>query len=400
MPGSPPWGRRNGYHCGVRTLLTLVCCADLLGCKPAQAEPIPEALRGAFGRTAQDMLHGTNGLEIGADMLTLSEMTIAIKEGKVVGDDYQVDLAEVRWKKDGDKIPAKCKGTIARDDERLFLRLFALHGDEPCESILEGDWNAWSQVTTFPKPLQGWFGSAWAYSRSSGVRVLDNTAVSTSGGMLELTKGLVWDGHADEIVVTESNFGDAICRGAITVDNDRIRSVLTPVDEGTDCPDFVHGERWRVENNRLPQAPLSNGKLTIAMLGDEVRIEAKEGAKVNCTQRVVRTKSRGSMDRAHDNIPVLSGAVLALEQAEIEGDVQACRDALKRLDAVVCEQYRGGPCNEAMLAEIAEGAEAAQMLCPSHIVIGDPEPNGRRVALLPTDDPTNHVCFQTTARFQ
>lgn len=400
------WAAAGVDNRGWRTIVVMrarlfVCALIVVGCGDSEtkAAPIPEALRGAYGRSMDDLLHGTDGLTITADTLTLSEMTIAIKDGKLVGDDYQVNLAEVSWKKEVDKVPGKCKGTIARDGEHLFLRLFEQGSDAPCETILEGEWRAWKSTTEFPEGLRGWFGAAWTYSASEGFEIGPTALVHTAGGMFALERAMAWEGRGDEIMVQESSYGSAKCRGVLKLEEDQISSDLEPLD-GTDepCPRF-YGERWLIDDKKLPKAPLTNGKVSITVANGIATVKSLAEPAMTCTQKVLRTKARATTDRGRDGIPVLGGLVLALEHAEPEGDMTGCSDAVKRLDATECQTKLGVFCDQEFLAALTDQERVVQAHCPTHIVIGDAELEGQRVALLPVRDPVNLVCFEMTERF-
>ena len=371
-----------------------------VGCKKeATAETIPDNLRGTYGRTADDLFNGTKGLEIGETTLKLSEMTITIKEGKVVGDDYQVALAEVTWKQDADKVPPKCKGTIARNDEHLLLRLFELESERPCESILEGDWVAWKPATEFPEPMRSWYGSAWTYSSAQGFEIGDTAIVTTEGGAFDLEAGWVWEGRDDELIVEAIDIEGTTCRGPMTVKEGRLSSDLSPADGGDGrCPRFS-GERWTVDEAKLPKQPLTNGKVEISVADGFAKIVSLTDPKLTCTQRVLRTQARAATDRGRDDIPVLSGVVLALKDDEPEGDADGCSAAVKQLDVTTCTERLGPFCDQELLDGLSAEDRVVNAHCPTHIVIGDPETKGARVALLPVRDTVNLVCFEMTEMF-
>ncbi len=383
--------------------LSAILCVVVVACGSGDSKPesIPEALRAEYGRTADDMLHGTNGLVIGETTLQLSEMSLTIKEGKVVGDDYQIGLAEVVWKKDVNKVPGKCKGTIARDGEHLLLRLFEVGTDKSCESILEGDWRAWHPVSEFPAEVRGWFGAKWSYSAANGYEIRATTIHDETGEQIfELKQGMAWEGREDEIIVVSDKDDELGCQGRITVKEDQLTSAMTAGETNAAGCGGLQGERWTVQAAKLPKAPLSNGRATIEVTDGVATITGVGKTPLVCTQKVLRTQPRMTTDRGRDGIPVLSGVVMALQPAKPTGGVAECAQAVARIDAASCQLRYGEFCDEEFIAAQLDNQDLIDPSCPTHIVVGDPEPDGHRVALLPLRDPINLACFEMIDRFK
>lgn len=365
------------------------------GATQSAGEPIADAFRGTYGRTAQDLAYGTRGLEIGVDTLRLSEMTITIRQGKVVGEDYQVAMADVAWDRRVDKAPAECKGTIARQDDHLLLRLFDASGDKPCEPILEGDWRVWRSATEFPPGLRGWYGVAERYSRPVGFQVGETIITETNGATFELVDGMVWQGDDTAIAVREGLDDGVRCRGIIRVVEGVLDTSLEPIDPDTFGCQTLHGQRWVVDETRLPKTRLTNGEATLHIVDRVAKISGPGPSPMTCTQRILRTTDRGTTDREQDDIPVLSGVVVALEPSRPEGDLGRCKQGLARLAVADCKRRSEESCDEASVLAQAQ----IEPRCPTHVVIGDPEPEGHRVGLMPIFDPVNLVCLGFVGRF-
>jgi len=340
------------------------------------------------------------GLEIASDTIVLSEMTMTIKEGKVVGDSYQITLAEVVWKADKPgKVPSKCKGTIAREGEHLLLHLFKHGSDSPCESMLTGDWRLWKKMTEFPEGLRGLFGRSSTYARPEGLLVGATAMVDIEGDMFQLNDGLAWEGNDEKFVILEASAGDTKCRGLITAEDDTLRGELSAIDDQGYCPN-LGGKRWSVDETKLPKKPLTNGKVVIAVADGEATITGAGASPLVCKQKILRTEPRATTDRGRDNIPVLSGVVIALQPNEPQSGVEACGEAVAALDAANCKLQMGELCDETMVAQLLAGAKNVTPHCPTHIVLGDQETKGRRVALLPVRDPVNLGCFEMLEPFK
>lgn len=363
----------------------------------ATADAIPEALRAYYGRGAQDLEHGTLGLQIKEDVLELSSMKIAIRAGKASGDDYQITEAEVLW--DGsDKVPKKCKGTVKRQDAHLLLSLFEMDSDTPCESILEGEWRQWEEVSEFPEGMRGWYGYDHLGSAPAGHEIQATAVVDLDGNMVSLVKGLRFVDEDDRIFVLEAEHQSQTCRGTVSVEDDRLGGSLRETGEdGGYCTD-LSGERWTVDPNLLPKGVIRNEGVEITIADGKATLKSTGQVPLTCEQRVVRTAQRAATDRGDDRIPVLSGVVVTLAEGLPEGDMGKCREAKSRLDGAACAQLGPYFCDPAMLEGLAE--EQDDPHCPTHIVIGDMEMEGRRVALLPHRDPSYLVCFEMVSRFK
>ena len=378
-----------------RAVLLLLVAVTTFGCKDEEPSPIeiPSEVRGMFGRNADDLSHGTRGLEIDAESIRFSEMTMVVTGGKMVGDTFQIDRAEVRWKKDDpEKLPKECKGTLARQDDRLLVTLFKKDSDEPCESILKGDWTEWSRVTELPDWLHGTYGGSDPYDPEPGVSV-DGKGIAghaEGDGTVVLTEGFVFAGKQDQLFVTEAKYGETKCKGSIALNKDEL-SVALDTPEGVDgfCP-LYGGVRWEVGKGKVPTGKITNGKVTAAFDGNTVTLTNQDTPAFTCKQQVVRTSPRSTTDKSRGDLTVLSGQVLTLARAEPESGAVSCEQRMKNLLMQQCQDY-GGVCDEASLGEI-------EVHCPTHIIVGDPSGPGRKVALLPNDVKTV-ACYDVTGTF-
>ncbi len=385
-----------------RVLAALVLLLAPSACKKdgSATNAIPEALRGAYGRKASDAFVATLGLEVDVDTLRYSGMTIKILEGKALSDDdFQVTLAELAWAK-SDKKPRECKGTIAKQGNQLLITLFKTVGEDKCDPNLNGEWKAWKPTKAFPEALRGTFGSKDPYSREEGTVVEEAILRRTWGSAdLELAEAVAFVGVENELVVRDSVFGVTHCRGTIHVEEDQLSGELevapTPESTGGNCPP-LHGQRWTVEANRLPKATLANGSVRIEMKDGKAIISTTDEQGLRCEQEVLRTSTRSVAHSGRDGIPVMGGTVLLLDHAEPKAGASGCQDRLGGLAAARCEELLGAPCDPAMLGG---GSEPPDINCPTHLVLGDPDANGRKVAFLPQDLQTA-VCWETKEHFK
>lgn len=389
-------------RCRVLELAPLFVLLAVTGCKTdgAATNAIPEALRGAYGRKASDAFVTTLGLEVDVDTLRYSGMTIKILEGKALSDDdFQVTLAELAWAK-SDKKPRECKGTIAKQGNQLLITLFKTVGDDKCDPNLNGEWKAWKPTKAFPEALRGTFGSKDPYSREEGTVVEEALLRRTWGSAdLELAEAVAFVGVEDELIVRDSAFGETRCRGTIHVEDDQLSGELEiiPDTEAADayCPP-LRGQRWTVEANRLPQKTLANGSVRIEMKDGKVILSTTDDQGLRCEQEVLRTSTRSVARSGRDGIPVMGGTVLLLDHAEPKAGASGCQERLGGLASARCEELMGAPCDASM---IGGGAEPPAINCPTHLVLGDPDANGRKVAFLPQDLQTA-VCWETKEYFK
>lgn len=396
-------------------MLSLLAALVLLGCNgDAEAVAIPESLRGAYGRTDEDAFHGTLGLEVDVDTLRFSEMRLTVKSGKVVnGDSLQVTEAELSWARD-DREPRKCKGTIARQRERLLVSLFRVDSDAPCDNVLAGDWSAWAPVTEIPAALHGVYGRGDVYASLEGVRIDAKTiAVTGSLAKLELQEGVAYEGRDDHLVVRKAIHQGAQCRGSITVKEDQLSGELERIEgtepaeptpapeddesfgdrfEGDGCPPLL-GKRWSIDRNALPNAPVTNGKVKVEIRGETVMTTTLDEQGLRCEQAILRTAERKMSESGRDGIPVMGGTVVLLTPSKPKAGVEGCAARLRNLAAAECERLMGMPCDPHMLA-----VDDPVVECPTHLVIGEPQAAGRKIAVLP-QTVTSAVCFEMTGHF-
>ena len=374
---------------------TALLCAPL-GCDDTKGEssPIPEALRGAYGRADTDAFLPTLGLEVDVDTLRYSELTVKIIAGKTLPNGaYQVDEAELRWAKDsGDKEPKKCKGTIDRHGTRLLLTLFKMDSDSKCESSLEGDWEAWSLVDAVPESMAGSYGRKDPYAVAEGLRLQGKELVPTaSGDTLKLDEAVMFDSKPTHLVVRKGTFGATTCTGSIDLREEQLSGQLEPTgDTGPYCPS-VFGERWTIDTRAVPKGALSNGTVSVEVRGETVLLKTLDEQNLKCEQAILRTANRTVARSGRDGIPVMGGQVLVLHEAKPTAGASACADRLGGLAQAQCEEYLGVPCDEGMLSAAAHTADDVQ--CPTHIIIGDTEGGKRKVALLP-HSLENAVCWE------
>jgi hypothetical protein len=403
-----------GMHRWALAVVVLAGCGG-----DAEAVQIPEALRGAYGRSDQDAFFDTLGLEVDVDTLRFSELRLTVKTGKVVGaDSLQITDAELSWAKD-DKPPQNCKGTIAKQGNRLLLSLFRMENDSPCDSALAGEWSAWAPVTEIPAGLRGVYGRGDVYASAEGVRI-DDKAITLAGAQsgLELVEGVAYEGRDDHLVVRRAKWYDAECRGSISVKEDALSGDLALIDgtqkpeppagdtdeeafegwlgAGDGCP-AMFGARWTIDAKALPKAPVDNGKVKLEIRGETVMTSTLDEQGMRCEQAILRTAERKMSQSGRDGIPVMGGTVVVLTPATPKSGGDGCVARLKNLAANECESMFGMPCDPSLLGGLADEEPIVQ--CPTHLVIGEPDSSGRKIAVLPPSV-MNAVCFEMTGHFK
>lgn len=377
----------------------------LSGCKdqtPTEVE-IPEAIRGAYGRTPQDAELPTLGLEVDVDTLRYSEMQMKVVQGEATGKNgFRIDLAEVTWARSG-REPKRCKGTLARLRERLLVSLFEVDRDVECESSLDGDWSHWAPRTTFPEPMHGTYGSPSLYSAFEAFTVTADTIDLGMDPPLEIEEAVGFAGVDDRIILRRAAYGELTCRGELTVEEDRLTGTLEslPREDGEKpsarCPRLA-GHRWSVDATRLPKGSLTNGKVTVAVDGETVTITTNDEQGLACEQKILRTGRRQATEVGRDRIAVGAGDVLLLSPATPTSGIEGCQERLSNLAAAQCAEYLGAPCDPTLLDALHRD-RPDPVGCPTHIVIGEPTTEGRKIALLPSTIP-NAVCFEMSGNFQ
>ncbi|MFN3181753.1 MAG: hypothetical protein ACE37F_07135 [Nannocystaceae bacterium] len=375
------------------TLATLLLAPLACGESSGEVAPIPESLRGAYGRTDVDAFLPTLGLEVDVDTLRYSELTVKVVAGKELPNgSYQVDEAELRWAKDaGSKEPKTCKGTIDRQGSRLLLTLFKMGSDAKCESSLDGEWEAWSLVDEIPESMAGSYGRKDPYAVAEGLRLEGKELIPTSGKPMTLEEAVMFESKRDHVIVRKGTFGETQCTGSIDLVDGWVSGKLEPVDDsGTHCPS-VFGQRWTIETGQIPKGALSNGKVSLEVHGEAVLLKSLDEQNLKCEQAILRTANRKVTQSGRDGIPVMGGQVLVLHEAKPTSGASACADRLGGLAMAQCEEYLGVPCDEGMLSAAAH--EADDVKCPSHIIIGDAEGGKRKIALLP-QSLENAVCWE------
>jgi hypothetical protein len=372
-------------------LSSVPACDD----KTDAAAPLPDALRGAYGRTEADAFLPTLGLEVDVDTLRYSELTVKIVSGKELPNgSYQIDEAELRWAKDADtNDPKKCKGTLDRHGTRLLLTMFKMDSDSKCETSLEGDWDAWSLVDAVPESIAGSYGSKGPYAVAEGLR-LEGKQIIPMGSprIVELEEAVMFESKPKQLIVRKGMYAETVCRGSVTLTEEgRLQGSLEPV-EGTGpfCP-AIFGDRWSIETAQIPKGALSNGKVSVEVRGETVLLKTLDEQNLKCEQAILRTANRNVADSGRDGIPVMGGQVLVLHPAKPTSGASACADRLGGLAAAQCEDYLGVPCDAALLDATAHTAD--EVACPTHIIIGDTEGGKRKLALLPKSL-ENSVCWE------
>lgn len=360
------------------SLALMPACKD----EAPSAIEIPSEVHGLFGRDASDLALGTLGLEIDATSVRFSEMTLTVTDGKLVGDTFHIGRAEVRWTKDGDdKLPKECKGTLERAGPRLLIALFKKDSDEPCESILKGEWSEWKTTTEFPEAMRGVFGGSDPYGSDASLTIGEREISTPGETPLVLARAVQFVDRKSELIVVDASVGDQACKGTIAVDDDELSGSLG------DCAG-LYGTRWTVSPTAMPSGMLGNGKVAASFESGKVTLTNQD--ETTCTQKVLRTTPRPTTDRGRDHLPVLAGQVLLLEPATPER-ADACAARVTNLYRAECRERMGGECTD-------EDLPAPDVRCPTHLVVGDPTGEGRKMALLPADL-TNVACFDMTGTF-
>jgi hypothetical protein len=89
----------------------------------------------------------------------------------------------------------------------------------------------------------------------------------------------------------------------------------------------------------------------------------------------------------------MGGTVVVLTPAKPKAGIDGCLARMRNLAAAECERLMGMPCEPHMLA-----LEDPVIDCPTHLVIGEREGAGRKIAVLP-QTVTSAVCFEMTGHF-
>lgn len=365
------------------------------GCgEPAATAPadLPERLTGAFGQNETHATMNTAGLELSGTTLRYGELTLTITAGAATGaDDYRVDKAEAAWTKDT-KGPKPCTGTISRQGNVLLVKLFKEGTDTRCESVLDGEWKAWTVSDTIPENLRGVYGGdARTESADVGVKLEDKTIGFTDGGdAVTIEQVVAWVDKPGTAYVRKSKFLEFGCTGSMELVDERLTLTLKPTEgapAGASCPNG-QGRKWTVDAKHLPKSALDNGKVTIAVDGEHLVLTDREGAK--CRQKILQTAARSTSGSAYDGIPVTGGAVLVLEHGVPESTTP-CKTKLENLAATLCAEG-GFRCTE------AQAAIEMPIVCPRQVVIGDPIKGGIPAAMLPASF-TNLACWNMSGGF-
>jgi hypothetical protein len=378
--------------------LAAVCATTACDDKKAEAEEIPESIRGSYGRDDTDAFFDTLGLEVDKDVLRYSEMRVKIISGKMVGSTYQVDEAEVTWARQ-DEPPKKCKGTLARQGERLLISMFKQDADETCESSLKGEWKAWAPTTKFPEPMLGTFGTSSLYGGFTTISVTPEAITFTDGEAITIDQGVAFEGRDDYVLVRKGKWPNVECKGSVSMVEGNIRINLDPIDEDAPrpCPRFTF-EPWTINAANLPKKSVDNGKVRLDVDGKTLKLSTLDEQGLRCEQKILRSGTRSSTDSGRDRIPVGAGEVLVLERKAPTAGTDGCDERLRNLASNRCEELFGAPC-EGQLLEDFHGSGAVGLRCPTHVIIGDATTHGRKIALLPQSIP-NVVCFEMSGDFQ
>jgi len=383
-------------RCALWIGLVLACACDKGDA--AKNDEIPAGLRGNYGQKAEQAQMPTVGLEVAPHALRLGELTVTIVQGEASPNgDYQVTKAEAVWEKGGRKAKT-CKGTISRQGHVLLVKLFEEDADERCESVLEGEWKAWTRSEALPERVLGTYGAkAERADADQGLRIeAEQIGFTDDDKKMAVNDVVQWADKPDEAIIRDSTWYDFKCRGSIVRQDDEIVLTLTPSEgapEGAQCPNG-HGVRWSIDDKLLPGKPLSNGKVSIATQGGKLTVEATDIG-LRCELAVLRTGTRTVSESRFDGIGVIGGAVFVLDKAEPTGGTEACRQRLRNLAGSRCNEDNGAPCSPDQLQ--AYTAEEPQ--CPRQIAIGDPSGGGQKVAFLPAKD-SLLACWDTTGVFK
>lgn len=358
------------------------------------AADLPARLVGAYGQNEAHAKLATAGLELAGTTLKFGELTVTIKQGAATGaDDYRVDAAEAVWAKDT-KPPKACKGTISRQGNVLLVKLFKEGTDARCESVLDGEWRAWTLTDTLPEGLRGVYGGdARGEEADIGLRLAEKSIGFTDGGdAVAVQEVLTWVDKPTSALLRRSTFRDFGCVGSITRTDEELALSLTPVEgapEGSVCPSG-RGSRWSVDPKHLPPGTLDNGHVSLTAAGERLTLVDRQGLK--CTQAILHTAARSVTGSAYDGIPVTGGAVLVLEHAVPEAGADTCLSRLRNVSTNLCAEYDLDRCAQ------AQAAVEQPVVCPRQIVIGDPTQGGFKAAMLPATI-TNLTCWDMTGIF-
>ena len=366
------------------------------GCESAPPPPadLPARLVGAYGQNQAHAMLATVGLEVTATTLKFGDVTITIKQGAVTGpDDYRVDAAEAVWPKDS-KPPKPCSGTISRQGNVLLVKLFKTGSDTRCESVLDGEWKAWSVLDTMPEELRGIYGGdARTAEADVGVRLAEKSIGFTDGGTtVAIEQVVAWVDKPGTAFLRKSSFGDFGCTGSMTLTEDNLVLALTPVEgapAGASCPNG-RGSRWSIQPKHLPAGTLDNGRVTITASGDQITLVDRQGQR--CVQKILQTAARSVAGSAYDGIPVSGGAVLVLDHASPEVGAESCTARLRNVAQQLCSESNQDRCFD------ATSAAELPITCPRQVVIGDATAGGFKAALLPANI-ANLTCWDMTGLF-
>lgn len=367
------------------------------------AVDMPESLRGAYGQTLKHAALPTLGLEVDGKTLRLDQLTITVLSGEPSGaTDYQVHDAEVNWQR-GDHKPKHCKGTVSRQGDTLLVRLFKLESSDTCESILDGEWRAWSESDAVPAALHGTYGGdARDFDADVGIRVTDRAiAFMDRDAQLAIEKVIVWAGKPDELIVRKATWSGHGCAGTLVRKDERMTlqlEVAGDAPEGAFCPGGS-GVAWTVDAAALPKAALDNTHVHLEFAGDKLVMTSGGAEGMRCEQPILRTSPRSVSESGGDGIPVVGGTVVVLGRATPSSGAAWCRQRLVNVARSECERIQGAPC-PAGLAESAvdESLREMPLGCPRQLVFGDKGSSGRKAALLPQDLPTQ-TCWDMTGTF-
>lgn len=367
-----------------------------VGCsEPAPAAPadLPERLSGAFGQNETHATMTTAGLELSGTTLRYGELTVTITQGASTGpDDYRVDAAESAWAKDT-KGPKPCTGTISRQGNVLLVKLFKQGSDTRCESVLDGEWKAWTVTDVMPETLRGVYGGDPRTEQADvGMKIGDKTIGFTDGGdVLAIEEVVAFVDKPGAAFLRRSKFLEFGCTGSLELVDEKLTLTLTTsadAPEGASCPNG-RGTRWSVDPKHLPKGTIDNGHVTITVAGDKLTLVDREG--LRCTQTILNTATRSVTGSAYDGIPVTGGAVLVLEHGVPEPDT-ACKTKLGNVAEQLCGELDGTRCLD------ARSAMEQPIVCPRQVIIGDPTHGGHKAAMLPASF-ANLTCWNMTGVF-
>jgi len=413
-----------------RPRLSLLLSAGLLAlaaCKDKDKEPSTEALElipadmhGVFGRSADD----APGLKVGPTGLEFRTMKLTIHEGKMEGSTVRIERATLAWEK---LEPKTCTGTISRQGDHLLLSLFdANHPEDKCESILDAQWEAWTELDEIPELMRGRYGALLVEPRAMR---LDLDWVSSS-----LEAGTIWQlpGTNDERVellvdmatVTRENLDGETetfkCDGELGLVDNKLdaRFFLPPSLEPAPGSDAAKDEAlmaklevnreaceaWRGQADKytvslddLPKQPIATeGGLTLTIAEHEVVLDS---AHMRCAQELWKTETVDS--RAGWSGAQFGGEAMTLGRAEPSGVSEDCKLKIR----IYCEAQAGtAPGNIDTDAEPSEGVqicmdETERGLCPERITVR--EISNTRFAVNLEPQWLNLVaCVDPTAEFQ